>query len=357
MDNLTHTLFAATLARTPLGRGGRGTTAALILASNAPDADIVATAAGAIRYLEWHRGPTHGVFGVVGLGLVTAGLVWSWGRWRGQRDGLEEASFGRLAVLSILGVLFHVLMDLPTSYGSRLLSPFNWDWWAIDLIPIIDVYLLVILAGGLLAGHAREARERCAAVALILMAFNYGFRAASHHRALGAAGDVFRSGLPGWCADPERGVVDRWPLPPSAPRRDECLVGIAALPTFLSPLDWRIVARFPGRYEVADIDILEFSRRGPTPPALRMERHPNAWTPAVAAAARTPTAQIYLGFARLAAAATRVDPDGSTIVRWRDLRFSAAGLPLDTEEGDGPFELTVRVGADGAILEERFGPG
>jgi len=42
MDNLTHTLFGLTLARTPLGRAGRGTTAALILASSAPDIDIIA---------------------------------------------------------------------------------------------------------------------------------------------------------------------------------------------------------------------------------------------------------------------------------------------------------------------------
>ena len=41
MDNLTHTLFGLTLARTPLGRAGRGVTTALVLASNAPDIDAV----------------------------------------------------------------------------------------------------------------------------------------------------------------------------------------------------------------------------------------------------------------------------------------------------------------------------
>jgi hypothetical protein len=60
MDNLTHTLFGLTLARTPLGRAGRGVTTALVLASNAPDADIVMTARGNASYLQWHRGPTHG---------------------------------------------------------------------------------------------------------------------------------------------------------------------------------------------------------------------------------------------------------------------------------------------------------
>src|SRR3977135_4054510 len=76
MDNVTHTLFALTLARTPLGRAGRGTTAALVIASNVPDLDIVGAARGGISYLAWHRGPTHGPLGIVGLGVATAGLVW-----------------------------------------------------------------------------------------------------------------------------------------------------------------------------------------------------------------------------------------------------------------------------------------
>src|SRR5580704_11925048 len=63
MDNVTHTLFGLTLARTPLGRAGRGATAALVLASNAPDIDVVATARGAPSYLTWRRRPraAHGV--------------------------------------------------------------------------------------------------------------------------------------------------------------------------------------------------------------------------------------------------------------------------------------------------------
>ena len=92
MDNLTHTLFAATLARTPLRRAGRGTTAVLLLASNAPDIDIIATAGGALKYLEWHRGPSHGPFGIVGMGTpidadTTAVFFWRYRRVQGwERD-------------------------------------------------------------------------------------------------------------------------------------------------------------------------------------------------------------------------------------------------------------------------------
>ena len=160
MDNLTHSLFALTLARTPLSRAGRGTTAALLLASNAPDIDIVATAGGAVKYLEWHRGMTHGLPGIAGLGLVTAGAVWAGRRLYDQRRARQgaaasghtvpDASFRMLVAVSMIGVLLHVLMDLPTTYGTRLLSPFDWHWFSADWMPILDVYLLMALVIGLL---------------------------------------------------------------------------------------------------------------------------------------------------------------------------------------------------------------
>jgi len=122
-------LFGLTLGRTALGRAGRGTTATLLLASNAPDIDIVTTAGGALKYLEWHRGPTHGPIGVLGLGLATAALVWGGRRIWDKRSTDAPASFLMLWGVAIVGVICHVLMDLPTSYGIRLLSPFNRHWF------------------------------------------------------------------------------------------------------------------------------------------------------------------------------------------------------------------------------------
>src|ERR1700726_5029443 len=158
MDNVTPPLFALTLARTPLGRAGRGTTATLVLASNAPDIDVVATARGARSYLTWHRGPTHGPLGIVGLGLLAAWVVWVGLSILEKRSpsGEPRAPFRLLATIAIISVLFHLLMDLPTSYGLRFLSPFDWHWFAIDWMPIIDVYLLIVLAVGLLFGRVSE---------------------------------------------------------------------------------------------------------------------------------------------------------------------------------------------------------
>src|SRR5262245_30688524 len=191
MDNLTHTLFGVTLARTPLERAGSGTTTALVLASNAPDIDIVTTAGGALSYLEWHRGPTHGPLGVLVLGVVTAAIAWSITRWRSDRQKSPPASFAALVGVSVVGVLMHVAMDLPTSYGTRFLSPFDWHWFAADWMPIVDIYLLAALAAGLVFGRNPESRRRNATIVLVFMVANYGLRATAHQRAVATAPQVF----------------------------------------------------------------------------------------------------------------------------------------------------------------------
>src|SRR2546427_86885 len=293
MDNLTHTLFAATVARTPLGRAGRGTAAALIIASNVPDIDIITTAGGAISYLQWHRGPTHGPIGIIGLGLATAAIVSLAYRVmapltasanatavrrsserRRERDPTVEnadvASFGMLAIVSTIGVLLHVLMDLPTSYGVRVLSPFSWRWFAADWMPIIDVPLIIVLAAGLLfGGRSPAARRWNAVIVLMLMAANYGLRAAEHHQALVLAPRLLGPTLPQAC-DPtatRSGLIDTWPRPllamPGLPAGKRCLVELAALPTFVSPFTWRILAQMSNAYEIYEVDLLDARFRTP----------------------------------------------------------------------------------------------
>ena len=128
MDNVTHTLFALTLARPRLGRAGRGTTTALVLASNAPDIDIVTTAGGVANYLHWHRRPTHGLPGILHarcrhgrtrlerpalLRRPACAHTSDERRHRAGTTHVANASFRALVLVSIVGVLLHVLMDLP----------------------------------------------------------------------------------------------------------------------------------------------------------------------------------------------------------------------------------------------------
>jgi membrane-bound metal-dependent hydrolase YbcI (DUF457 family) len=369
LDNLTHTLFGLTLARTPLARAGRGATATLIIASNAPDVDIVSLAGGSAGYMHWHRGPTHGPLGVVGLGLASAAIGW----WMARRAP-DRARFTTLAGVAMLGVVLHLLMDLPTSYGTRLLSPFDWHWYAFDWMPIVDIYLLVILAAGLFFGRRdAAARRRNAAIVLMLMAANYGLRAAAHHEAIGLTPRLFGPTLPARCIDaPDTSaVLDRWPRarepdgqdaanqpPERAARR--CLIETAALPTFLSPLDWRIIVQTSNSYDVRDVTVTDARLRA-APSAddgvwRRSLRYPNVWTDAATRAAAAPLARVFLGFSRFPAARSFTDSTGGTTVRFIDMRF-AAGLVAIEQPVRRPqtFSATVRLAPDGRIVSESLG--
>lgn len=386
MDNLTHTLFAATLARTRLARAGRGTTAALLLASNAPDIDIVTTARGTMSYVHWHRGPTHGVLGVFGLGVLSAAIVWAAGRVFGrrgrEREGVRAASLAMLVAISTLAVGLHVLMDLPTTYGTRLLSPFDWRWHALDWLPIIDIYLLAALAIGLIFGSissglvarrrgaASSSRARFATVVLVLMAVNYGVRASAHHEALALAPGLFGRLLPPPC-NPDRplsqGTLEGWPsdrdsgMGAGRPAASPCLVEIAAMPTFLSPFRWRVIARLSNAYELHDVDLLE-QRLGSGAETQNgiwrlAVRYPDQWTAATARAAEAPDARLFLGFSRFPAARTFTDrATGVTTVRWTDVRFEGGIASLgDRSRRPNPFNLTVRVDANGRVVDEHPG--
>jgi membrane-bound metal-dependent hydrolase YbcI (DUF457 family) len=368
VDNLTHTLFGLTLARTALARAGPGTTAALVIASNAPDIDIVTTAGGALGYLRWHRGPTHGPIGLIGLALATAAAVYAVQRRQPApgdtgREEPPRPSFLMLAAVSLIGVAMHVLMDLPTSYGTRWFSPFDWHWYAVDWMPIIDIYLLIALAAGLVFGRASARAARVnALMVLMLMAANYGVRAIAHHQALVVAPRLFGPALPPPCLPEQQGVsiVDRWPrAAPVSPAPDghRCLIEVAAMPT-RSPFRWRVLAQMSNAYEVRDVDLFDSRLRDP---ALELSwrvrvRFPNVWTPAVLRAATTGLAQAFLGFSRFPAARWVVDGNGVTTVRIEDMRFAGVSVAIDQPlRAPNIFTAIVRLDASGRVVEQRLG--
>ncbi len=367
MDNLTHSLFGLTVARTPLGRVGRGSTVALLLASNAPDIDIVTTIGGAASYLQWHRGPTHGPLGIVSLGLVCALIARAVAGWRTSAAPDPPASIRSLWLVAMAGVACHVLMDLPTPYGTRLFSPFSWTWYAEDWMPIVDVYLLAILVAGLLLGRTRglhstpKLRMRQAYIALALMALNYGVRGYSHRLAVASAPNVFGPLLPLPCPDaaPAGRWIEAWPRPTTLTPRDAaartCLVDMAAVPDFFSPFKWQLIAHLPHAYERREVDLMDDRSRSGGNVMRQSVRYPNQWTPAVGRAAQSDVGRIFLGFARFPAARSATDTQGVTTVRWTDMRFAMNRLGT-SERDTGIFSATIRLGADGSVTEQRLGP-
>jgi hypothetical protein len=205
----------------------------------------------------------------------------------------------------------------------------------------------------------------------MFVAMNYGLRATAHHEALLQAPRLFGLLLPPACPDatPQGRLVDRWPserplLRGEAVAVDQqqarCLVEIAAIPSFLSPFRWRVIAQLSDAYELHDIDVLSgwFGDQQTTAEGFwrRSRRYPNVWTPTVLQAAGGRTAQVFLGFSRFPAARSSVDREGNAVVRWTDVRFATGEIGGQQIRGRDLFTVTIRVDADGRILEQKFGP-
>ncbi len=350
MDNLTHTLFALTLSNAGLRRAGRGSTAALLIASNIPDLEIVTVfGGGRVAYLASHRGPTHGPAGLL-LGLATGAAVWTFLRLRGRRE--DDAGFAALVGLACIGVLGHIAMDFATSYGTRVLSPFSYVWFGVDWMPIIDVFLWAVLSLGLVVTRLRPAaRARIAAVVLVLLGADYALRAWMHARAVESA---FALDVP--AADPAIAApttIFRYldhSVPAALP---------AALPTEGSPFEWRLVVRMRGGYLVTDVNLLD--RR---PGWQDRARHRGVWFPndagpLVERAASTRLGRVFLAFSRFPSAEIVKHSNGDLTVHWYDVRFAEGRAPIggDRRQHTSPFAVWVRLSPGGNVVGEGLGPG
>ena len=194
------------------------------------------------------------------------------------------------------------------------------------------------------------------------MLMNYGVRAAAHHEAIVRAPRVFGAQLPEPCADavPPGALVDRWPRQTHLSPRDRsaarCLIEIAAMPDFLSPFRWRLIAQLSNAYEVRRLDLLADPSRIPVSNVRLVSLHyPNQWTPAVENASASPIARVFLGFSRFPTARSVIDADGIATVRWTDVRFDVDIAPGPRERAPNLFSATVQIGRDGTILRQRVG--
>jgi inner membrane protein len=301
MDNLTHTLTGLALAQAGLSRTTRGATLTLAVASNLPDVDILAGLQGATAYLENHREISHSLLGAPALALALAGVL---------RASLAGSRFLALAGCALLGVAIHVFMDLWTSYGTRVLAPFDNTWYAWDIVFIVDPYLLLLLLASLLL--ARRAGPRLASLGLALALAYVGGRAVLHARALDAV---------------------RAHVPATAP------VVAAALPTPLDPFRWRALVDDGAAYWTGEVRL-----NARAAPLRRREK--TRETAEVARVRETShVAAVFLDFSRFPWLQVSQN-ETATELSWSDLRFERPGRES--------FVARVRLAPDGRILSETF---
>src|SRR5258707_13248909 len=100
MDNLTHTAVGLFLSRAGLKNWTPRATAILMLASNAPDIDVLSAARGSLNYLHYHRHWTHSLLAMPVMALLPVLLVWLVGR--------QPISWVRAYLASMIAVASHL---------------------------------------------------------------------------------------------------------------------------------------------------------------------------------------------------------------------------------------------------------
>ena len=297
MDNICHTLVGAAFGEAGLKQRTRYGNATLMMASNLPDVDVLVFFTDTSS-LSFRRGWTHGVLAQLLMPAALTAVIWLVDtiRRRGRGpDANRSLRIGWLLLLSYVGVLSHVFLDLLNNYGIRLLAPIDWRWFYGDAVFIIDPWLWLALGTGIWMTR----RSRTAAPARASLVF-----AASYITAM------FLS------ASAARGVVaDAW----RETRRTDpraLMVG----PIALTPFRRVFIVDADDRYETGVFTWW--------PTALRFDPEAmpkNDRDPAVAAArAQSRAIQEFLVWSRFPF--WTIEPvDGGTRVTVADMRFVAAG--------------------------------
>jgi membrane-bound metal-dependent hydrolase YbcI (DUF457 family) len=156
MDNLTHSLLGAALAKTRLGRASPFAPAALVVAANLPDFEnLVLAFCDKPTNMIHHRSVTHAVVGVVALAPLLALFVR--GLERRFRRGLPSGSFSTLLLGIGLATASHPVLDWLNTYGVRPWLPFDGTWYHGDLVHIVDPWLWLLFGGAVCLAGRRTA--------------------------------------------------------------------------------------------------------------------------------------------------------------------------------------------------------
>ena len=201
MEPLTHTLTSLAFARAGQRRLPRFGTAMLIASGVAPDLDYLSYFGGAHAFMRFHRTVLHSLAGSALMVCVVAGVICALDRKYPRRMAATEKSFAPLAFSSAvavcaIGAAGHLLLDLASGVGVQLLWPFKTRWSAWNLVSNFDLWILLLLAAGLLlpllfklvneeVGERKRRTGRLAGfVTLFLLGFYFGAKAKLHSQAV-----------------------------------------------------------------------------------------------------------------------------------------------------------------------------
>jgi inner membrane protein len=323
MDPLTHLMTGAVLARTGFNRKAAYATAAMTLAAEVPDLDVLWFLKGPIAAFQHHRGWTHALIGLPLEAAVVVGGLWLFHRWRLKQSkpikqtappsGSPASSLAgvsihwpRLYLFSLIALLSHLLLDFTNNYGLRPFFPFNPRWYSASIVFIFEPVIFLLLLAALVAPALFG-----------LVGNEVGARRSPFHGR-------------GWAIAALTGIVALWglraverqkaiQLAQSADYNNAPVLRVAANPYPMNPFRWQTIVETPLTYRLATADTFN-STLATSPQADVFHKPPT--TLATLVAKRSWLGEVYLDWSPYPLVTdTGADPDGLTTVTFRDLRF------------------------------------
>jgi inner membrane protein len=283
----------------------------LVVASNFPDVDLVLGFLGPEVYILWHRGLTHALAGLLIFPPALAYLA---------HAVAPSLSFRRALLLAEVGTVFHILLDIPTAWGTLALYPWSHARLALNWVFIIDPVLWALPLGGVLLSLRRKSGGR---------------RVAAASLALCAVYILFVGAIHGWARERAREQVTSSPA--AVAGRAGALGDIDVYPQPLAPWRWLAVAWRRDSLEVVSLQGLP-----PRVTGSRSEPH-GLGDPQIEAALMTQPGQAFLWWAGAPACRLVSNESAQTIVHFSDLRFALRRAD--------PFEMEIVLDERGDYVE------
>jgi len=331
MDTTTHALAGYVIAKTGIARDtGKWGIIAGVSAAIFPDIDLVLGFLGTEFSLRYHRNLTNSVFLAVPFSLF---LAWVFVRLSKVRR------FWTFFVICIVEILAHTFMDLMTSYGTMILSPFSDQRFTLDWVFIVDLFLVACLLFPMIAFHLLKRRERLFARLAVVLAGLYISLCGFNH---------------GWALSLAQRYV-----------RDQGLVAtdVASIPQPLSPFRWANYIQTETKIYQGFVNLIRRDKENTEPeeggfrrflaryqPISRLEY--SAWgrfddSVWVKRALGLDGVKMFYWFARFPVARYRLGENGSHRVEFFDLRFGAVN-------NIRPFLYVVDFGEEGDVGFQGF---
>lgn len=313
MDTITHGLTGSLLSTALFvdGKSGLRDKAAsysLIIGSVFPDSDFVFSIFSNVAAMKYHRGFTHSLTGALAFSLL-------WALFFSYFSSYKKP--GKLFIAFAGGMLLHIFMDVVTSYGTMIFSPFSQARVSLDWFFIIDLtFSSIVLIPQIIAFFRKpQGKAVIARIGLVVLAGYFFFVAYNHELAIEKTESILN-------------------------KQGRQILKSATLPRPPAPVYWTSIIETPDEYLQIWLDNLNSDH-------IRQESHKKVKNdPFIRKAEELELVKIFLWFARFPQI-VRTSLDDSEIVEYFDLRFGLIS-------GRKPFLLKLVFNPKGELREIIF---